>query len=119
MQLRNEADDPRDRPSVQQGVRHRVRATMGFYAEWILPSLIDLSMHNKRLRPYRARTAGAAAGCVLDIGIGSALQLPFYARQARRTLRLNPSPLPLAPAPSQAPPRQTPAPSLQVSAATS
>ena len=33
---------------------------MGFYAEWILPPLIDLSMRNKRLRPYRERTAGAA-----------------------------------------------------------
>jgi hypothetical protein len=49
---------------VRRGVRLRVRATMGFYAEWILPSLIDLSMRNKRLRPYRERTAGAAEGRV-------------------------------------------------------
>jgi hypothetical protein len=43
---------------------------MGFYEEWIVPPLIDWSMRNKRLRPYRERTAGAAEGRVLDIGIG-------------------------------------------------
>ena len=67
---------------------------MGFYAEWILPPLIDLSMRNKRLRPYRERTAGAAEGRVLDIGIGSGLNLPFYGRKAREIFGLDPS-LPL------------------------
>ena len=75
---------------------------MGFYAEWILPSLIDLSMRNKRLRPYRERTAGAAEGRVLDIGIGSGLNLPFYAWQAREIFGLDPSPLLLARAQSKA-----------------
>src|SRR5262245_33528469 len=44
---------------------------MGFYEEWILRPLSDLSMRNKRLRPYRERVAGAAEGRVLDVGIGS------------------------------------------------
>ena len=33
---------------------------MGFYEEWILPALIDLSMRNKRLRPYRERVVNAS-----------------------------------------------------------
>jgi ubiquinone/menaquinone biosynthesis C-methylase UbiE len=69
---------------------------MGFYAEWILPSLIDLSMRNKRLRPYRERVAGAAEGRILDVGVGSGLNLPFYARQAQEIFGLDPLPRLLA-----------------------
>jgi ubiquinone/menaquinone biosynthesis C-methylase UbiE len=64
---------------------------MGFYQQWILPALIDLSMRNKRLRPFRERVAGAAEGRVLDVGVGSGLNLPFYARQAREIFGLDPS----------------------------
>jgi ubiquinone/menaquinone biosynthesis C-methylase UbiE len=81
---------------------------MGFYAEWILPPLIDWSMRNKRLRPYRERTAGAAEGRVLDVGIGSGLNLPFYARQAREIFGLDPSLTLLARAQSKALRTQTP-----------
>jgi ubiquinone/menaquinone biosynthesis C-methylase UbiE len=81
---------------------------VGFYAEWILPPLIDLSMRNKRLRPYRERTAGSAQGRVLDIGIGSGLNLPFYARNAREIFGLDPSLPLLARAQRKAPRTQTP-----------
>ena len=76
---------------------------MGFYEGWILPALIDLSMRNKRLRPYRERVAGAAEGRVLDVGIGSGLNLPFYAGQAREIFGLDPSPRLLARAQHQTP----------------
>lgn len=81
---------------------------MGFYADWILPPLIDLSMRNKRLRPYRERTAGAAEGRVLDIGFGSGPNLPFYARKARDIFGLDPSPPLLARAQKKVPRAQTP-----------
>jgi ubiquinone/menaquinone biosynthesis C-methylase UbiE len=69
---------------------------MSFYADRILPVLIDLSMRNKRLRPYRERVVGAAEGRVLEIGIGSGLNLPFYGGGVRQVTGLDPSPRLLA-----------------------
>jgi ubiquinone/menaquinone biosynthesis C-methylase UbiE len=69
---------------------------MGFYQERIVPLLIQLAMRNKRLRPYRERVVGAAEGYVLEVGIGSGLNLPFYGPNAREILGLDPSPRLLA-----------------------
>jgi ubiquinone/menaquinone biosynthesis C-methylase UbiE len=69
---------------------------MGFYEDWIVPALIDLSMRNNRLRPYRERVARAAEGRVLDVGIGSGLSLPFSGQRAREIFGLEPSPRLLA-----------------------
>src|SRR6516225_7338898 len=74
----------------------------------VSPLLIDLSMRSKRLHPYRERTAGAAEGRVLDIGIGSGLNLPFYAQKAAEIFGLDPSLPLLARAQSKASRRQTP-----------
>jgi ubiquinone/menaquinone biosynthesis C-methylase UbiE len=69
---------------------------MGFYADRVVPVLIDLSMRNKLLRPYRRRVIGAAEGRVLEIGIGSGLNLPSYGANATSLIGLDPSPRLLA-----------------------
>ena len=65
---------------------------MGLYADWIVPQLCHLTMRSRRLLPYRQRVAGAAEGQVLEIGMGSGLNLPFYSRKVTRVLGLEPSP---------------------------
>lgn len=65
---------------------------MGFYRDRILPSLIDLAMRQRNLVAYRGRAIAAAEGRVLEIGIGSGLNLPFYIDKATSVIGLDPSP---------------------------
>ena len=65
---------------------------MGFYRDQILPHLIHLSMRQQNLAAYRSRVVPAAEGRVLEIGIGSGLNLPFYSRKAEHVIGLDPSP---------------------------
>jgi ubiquinone/menaquinone biosynthesis C-methylase UbiE len=65
---------------------------MGFYQDHILPHVINLAMRNRDLVPYRERALSAAEGRVLEIGIGSGLNLPFYSPHVREILGLDPSP---------------------------
>lgn len=65
---------------------------MSFYQDQILPLLIDLAMRQGRLAEYRGRVVPAAEGRVLEIGIGSGLNLPFYSRNVECVIGLDPTP---------------------------
>ena len=65
---------------------------MTFYQERIVPWLIHLSMRQRMLAPYRDRVVSSARGRVLEVGIGSGLNLPFYASTATEIIGLEPSP---------------------------
>lgn len=67
---------------------------MSFYSARVLPPLIDLVMRHGDLAAYRRRVVPAAEGRVLEIGIGSGLNLPFYGPGVREIVGLDPS-LPL------------------------
>lgn len=69
---------------------------MGFYNDVVLPRLCDLAMRNKQFGPYRDRVVGAAEGRVLEVGVGSGMNLPFYRPGAQEILALEPAPKLLA-----------------------
>jgi ubiquinone/menaquinone biosynthesis C-methylase UbiE len=64
---------------------------VGFYQDQIFPLLINLTMRRKDLAAYRSRIIPAADGRVLEIGIGSGLNLPFYSRNVERLFGVDPS----------------------------
>jgi ubiquinone/menaquinone biosynthesis C-methylase UbiE len=51
---------------------------MSFYQERVLPHLIQMSMKQEHFEPYRRRAVSAARGRILEIGVGSGLNLPLY-----------------------------------------
>src|SRR5687768_9415723 len=64
---------------------------MSLYRERILPHLIQMSMNQAQFEPYRRRVTGAARGRVLEIGVGSGLNLTLYP-SGTHVVGLDPSP---------------------------
>lgn len=65
---------------------------MSIYRSQILPRLIELAMRNSQLSSFRQATIGAARGRVLEIGIGSGLNLPLYCPAVDPVFGIDPSP---------------------------
>jgi ubiquinone/menaquinone biosynthesis C-methylase UbiE len=64
---------------------------VGFYAKRILPRIIDLAMRNKDTTRLREMWIPLARGDVLEIGIGSGRNLPFYSTAVRHVYGVDPS----------------------------
>jgi ubiquinone/menaquinone biosynthesis C-methylase UbiE len=64
---------------------------LGIYQRWVLPRLIHAGMRSRRLEPLRDRQIAQAHGRVLEIGIGSGLNLPFYRRDLELVVGVDPS----------------------------
>src|SRR5437879_1950762 len=65
---------------------------MGFYNDYLVPHLVNLAMRSRQLAPFRERTVAQAEGRVLEIGVGSGVNLPLYTNRAREVLGLEPHP---------------------------
>ena len=65
---------------------------MGFYDRYILPRMLNAAMNQKPIRLQRQKVVPHAEGRILEIGIGSGLNLPFYdAAKVERVWGLDPS----------------------------
>ena len=65
---------------------------MQFYDKHILPRLTHLAMSQEQLLPYRRRAVSIGTGRVLEIGIGSGLNLALYPDAVRRVIGIDPAP---------------------------
>lgn len=64
---------------------------MTLYERWVLPRLIDLVMKHQEMTRHRRDLLPAARGRVLEIGIGSGLNLPFYGSEVESLAGVDPS----------------------------
>ena len=64
---------------------------MNLYDRWVLPPILDLVMRQTQLEKYRREVVGAATGRVLEVGVGSGLNFPFYGKQVEIVFGIDPS----------------------------
>jgi ubiquinone/menaquinone biosynthesis C-methylase UbiE len=64
---------------------------MGLYAKYVLPLTTDLSMNNRETRRLREAWIPRARGEVLEVGIGSGLNMAFYSPDVKHVYGVDPS----------------------------
>ncbi len=61
---------------------------MSLYADYIFPVVLDIA--TKPLKPQRQQTISLATGRVLEIGIGTGANLPFYSQKVSEIIGIEP-----------------------------
>jgi ubiquinone/menaquinone biosynthesis C-methylase UbiE len=69
----------------------RIIGWMSFYKERIVPYLVHMAMRQEALAPYRNRVVSGAKGRVLEVGIGSGLNLSHYGESTDQVIGIDPS----------------------------
>lgn len=64
---------------------------MGLYSNYVLPHLIDLSMKDRATTKCRSEIIPKATGRVLEVGIGSGLNFPYYSPSVTHVWGIDPS----------------------------
>jgi ubiquinone/menaquinone biosynthesis C-methylase UbiE len=64
---------------------------MGFYAEQLLPRIINVACGMKLTQPLRRRVCERLHGRVVEIGFGSGLNIPFYPATVSGVAAVEPS----------------------------
>jgi ubiquinone/menaquinone biosynthesis C-methylase UbiE len=64
---------------------------MGFYDDCVLPYIINAAMSTKAIKHERRQCLAPLSGAVLEIGIGSGLNLPFYPATVTKVVGVDPS----------------------------
>jgi SAM-dependent methyltransferase len=64
---------------------------VGFYADKVLPRIIDVACGTKEMGKYRAQATEGLDGEVLEVGFGSGLNLPHYPSAVTRVLAVDPA----------------------------
>ena len=64
---------------------------VSLYSRHVLPRLINFAMSQEEITRLRAAHVPAAYGVVLEVGIGSGLNLPFYAAGVTKVVGVDPS----------------------------
>ena len=65
---------------------------MGFYHRWLFPRLCHLSLRNRHMADLRRGALAAARGRVLEIGVGTGLNLDHYPPEVAEMVGLDPNP---------------------------
>jgi ubiquinone/menaquinone biosynthesis C-methylase UbiE len=66
---------------------------MRLYGDYVVPVLTALAMRNRVARRERTRIVPRAEGVVLEIGVGSGLNIPLYGPGVRQLYGVDPSPV--------------------------